>query len=153
MIRDLNETEIKNILTSQVFGRLACTNGLNPYIVPLTYVYDGEYIYGQTIKGKKLSILRKNPNVCFEVDVQTDMFNWSSVLVFGKFEELKDEAADKARAKLFNSAFTLLTGSAVHKHEHETVAGIDDSSRKKPVMYRIKIKKITGRTEKKQAPI
>ncbi|MGB4843043.1 MAG: pyridoxamine 5'-phosphate oxidase family protein [Ferruginibacter sp.] len=149
MIRDLNEAEINNILSSQVLGRLACTNGLNPYIVPLTYMYDGEYIYGQTVKGKKLSMLRKNPNVCFEVDMLTDMFNWSSVLVFGKFEELKEEAAATAREKLFNSVFTLLTGSAVHKHEHGTVAGVDDSSRQKPVMYRIKIKKITGRTEKK----
>lgn len=149
MIRDLNEAEINNILSSQILGRLACTDGRNPYIVPLTYMYDGEYIYGQTIKGKKLRILRKNPNVCFEVDMLTDMFNWSSVLVFGKFEELKEEAAAKAREKLFNSAFTLLTGSAVHKHEHDTVAGVNDSSRQKPVMYRIKIKKITGRTEKK----
>lgn len=149
MIRDLNDREIKNVLSSQVLGRLACTDGKKPYIVPITYFFDGKYIYGQTNIGKKLRMLRKNPNVCFEVDMLTDMFNWKSVLVFGEFEELKNEEAIVAKELLYNSIFSLMTGSTVHPHEHGTVAGIDDKSREKLVMYRIKIKSITGRLEKK----
>jgi len=86
MLGELNEMEIKNVLSSQVLGRLACTDGDQPYIVPLTYTYDGEYIYGQIDEGMKLELLRKNPKVCFEVDMMTDMRNWRSVLVFGEFE-------------------------------------------------------------------
>ena len=83
MLGELNEMEIKNVLSSQVLGRLACTDGKQPYIIPLTFTYDGNCIYGQTNEGKKMEMLRKNPNVCFEVDMMTDMRNWKSVLVFG----------------------------------------------------------------------
>jgi uncharacterized protein len=149
MLGELNETEIKNVLASQALGRLACTNGTQPYIIPLTYTYDGKYIYGQTNEGMKLKLLRKNPHVCFEVDMMTDMQNWKSVLVFGKFEELKDKKAEKARAVLFDKVFSLMTSSTVHAHEHEVKAKPDDSNRVKRIMYRIHIKKITGRFEKR----
>ena len=149
MLGELNEMEIKNVLSSQVLGRLACCDGKHPYIVPLTYTYDGKYIIGQTNEGMKLKLLRRNPQVCFEVDMMTDMTNWKSVLVFGDFQELKGKEADKAQEVLFNRIFTLLTSSAVHAHEHEVKGGIDDSNRLKPVMYRIKIKKLTGRFERK----
>lgn len=149
MLGELNEIQINNVLSSQVLGRLACTNKKEPYIVPLTYTYDGEFIYGQMKKGKKLKMLRKNPNVCFEVDMMTDMANWQSVLVFGKFEELKNKKSDKAREILFKRVYPLMTSSTVHPHEHAVTSEVDDSNREKPVMYRIKIKKVTGRFEKK----
>jgi uncharacterized protein len=148
MLGELNETQINNILSSQVLGRMACTDGKQPYIVPVTYTYDGEYIYGQTNEGMKLNILRKNKNVCFEVDMMTDMRNWQSVVVVGKFEELKKEEAAKAREILFGRIFSLMTSSTVHAHEHETSGELDEGTRIKHVMYRIKIKKVTGRFEK-----
>ena len=149
MLGELNETQINNVLSSQVLGRLACTSKKEPYIVPLTYTYDGEYIYGQTKKGKKLKMLRKNPNVCFEVDMMTDMANWQSVLVYGKFEELKNKKSGKARDILFKRVYPLMTSSTIHTHEHAVSSVVDDSNREKPIMYRIKIKKVTGRFEKK----
>ena len=109
MLGELDKLQVNNVLISQVMGRLACTDGIHPYIVPVTYAYDGEYIYGQTNKGKKLDMLRKNPNVCFEVLVLTDMANWRSVLIFGKFEELEKDAAEKARDILFGRVFSLMT--------------------------------------------
>jgi uncharacterized protein len=148
MLGELNEMQIQNILTSQVVGRIGCTDGKQPYIVPVTFTYDGEYIYGQTNEGTKLNMLRKNKNVCFEVDVMTDMRNWQSIIVYGKFEELKNKAAEKAREILFGRVFTLMTSSTIHAHEHEAAAKVDDSNRLKHVMYRIKIKKITGRFER-----
>jgi nitroimidazol reductase NimA-like FMN-containing flavoprotein (pyridoxamine 5'-phosphate oxidase superfamily) len=148
MLGQLNDTQIRNLLSSQVVGRLACTTGDQPYIVPVTYAYDGKYIYGQTNEGMKLKILRKNPNICFETDIMTDMRNWQSVVVFGKFEELTDKQAAIARDILFGRVFTLMTSSSVHAHEHTVSAKIDDQNRMKYVLYRIKIKKLTGRFEK-----
>lgn len=148
MLGELNDTDIENILTSQAFGRLACTDGRKPYVVPVTYAYDGKYIYGQTNIGKKLRILRRNPNVCFEVELITDMRNWKSVIVNGKFEELKNKESQKARDILFNNVFPLKTSSTVYAFGHETRGKVDDSTRIKQVMYRIKIKTITGRFEK-----
>lgn len=148
MLGELNNDQINNLLSSQVVGRLACTDGEKPYIVPVTYTYDGEYIYGQTNMGKKLKMLRKNSNVCFEVDQMTDMRNWQSIIVQGEFEELKNEEKEKARGILFGNIFSLETSSTVHAHEHEVTTTVEDSERVKFVMYRIKIKKITGRFEK-----
>ena len=148
MLGQLNDTQIQNILSSQAVGRLACADGKQPYIVPVTYTYDGKYIYGQTNEGTKLKMLRKNPNVCFEVDMMMDMRNWQSVIVYGKFEELKNEQAKKARDILFGRVFSLMTSSTIHAHEHEVTEELDDSNRVKYVMYRIKIRKVTGRFEK-----
>lgn len=149
MLGKLNETQINNLLSSQVVGRLACTDGNTPYVVPVTYMYDGKNIYGQTRDGMKLEILRKNPNVCFEVDSMMDMANWQSVIVYGKFEELEGNEAQKARDSLFDRIFPMMTSSTIHAHEHEVTGEIDDSNRVKPVMYRIKILEKTGRFEKK----
>lgn len=145
---ELNDTQIRNVLTSQVLGRLAYTEDKQPYIVPVTYSYDGEYIYGQTNEGTKLKALRKNPNVSFEVDMMTDMTNWQSVVVLGTFEALKQDEAEHAREVLFNNVFSLMTTSKVHSHEHAATAKVDDSNRVKLVVYRIKIKSISGRYEK-----
>ena len=148
MLGQLNDAQIRNILSSQAVGRLACTDGKKPYIVPVTYTYDGKYIYGQTNEGTKLKMLRKNPNVCFEVDMMMDMRNWQSVIVYGKFEELKNEQAKKARDILFGRVFSLMTSSTIHAHEHEVTEELHYSNRVKYVMYRIKIRKVTGRFEK-----
>jgi len=148
MLGELTTAQINSILSSQAIGRLACTDGKRPYIVPVTYAYDGSYIYGQTNDGKKLQVLRKNKNVCFEVDRMTDMRNWQSVVAYGSFEELKDKDLEKARELLFNRVFPLMTSGTVHSHEHEMTAELDDSNRVKYMMYRIKIEKITGRFEK-----
>jgi nitroimidazol reductase NimA-like FMN-containing flavoprotein (pyridoxamine 5'-phosphate oxidase superfamily) len=148
MLGELNKDQMNNVLFSQVLGRLACTDGKQPYIVPVTYTFDGKYIYGQSNEGTKLEIVRKNPNVCFEVDRMMDMRNWQSVIVYGKFEELKAKEAEKAREILFNNVFPLLTSSTIHPFGHQVTGKVDDSTRVKQVMYRIKIQKMTGRFEK-----
>lgn len=70
-----------------------------PYIVPVSFGFDGTFIYFHTAKnGLKLEYLAANPKVCFEfeynVGVITDEIacNWSfefqSVVGFGQVEEL-----------------------------------------------------------------
>jgi len=140
---------MNNLLSSQVIGRLACSAGKQPYLVPVTYSYDGVYIYGQTKEGMKLDILRKNPNVCFEVDVMTDMANWQSVIVRGVFEELTGEEAETARQVLYNHVYPMKTSSTVHTHEHHVESEINDANRIKPVIYRVRVKEKTGRFEKR----
>lgn len=148
MLGELNDMQIRNLLSSQVVGRLACTDGKQPYIVPVTYTYDGDYIYGQTNEGSKLKILRKNPNVCFEVDIMMDMRNWQSVIVYGKFKELKEDESDKARTILYNKVYTLSTSRTLHKFGQPENKNMENNSGIKQVMYRIEILKSTGRFEK-----
>ena len=148
MLGKLNDAEIDNLLLSQSVGRIGYTNGKKPLITPVTYVYDGKKIIGQTKEGMKMDIIRKNPQVCFEVDVMSNMDNWKSVLVSGVFRELSGEKADKARDYLFSHVLTLMTCSAVHKHQHETACKVEDNNRIKPIMYQIEIKEKTGRFER-----
>ena len=148
MLGELNELQIDNLLLSQTVGRIGYTDGDNPFITPVTYVYDGKYIIGQTREGLKVSIMRNNAKVCFQVDKMSDLSNWQSVVVSGKFQELKGEKAALARNYLCNHVMTLMTSAAIHPHEHEVNGVIDDSNRIKPIMYRIKIKEKKGRFEK-----
>jgi uncharacterized protein len=150
MLGTLDQIQMKNLLISQVIGRLACSDENQPYIVPVMYSYDGTYIYGQSNEGTKLNILRKNPNVCFEVDSMTDLRHWQSVVVHGTFEELKANESEKARGILLNRFFPITTSSTVHTFQHDTDSDftIDDSTRLKHVMYRIRIKEMTGRFER-----
>lgn len=151
MTGELNEQQINNLLTSQAIGRIACCDGKHPYIVPVTYSYDGHFIYGQSTEGQKIELMRQNPNVCFQVDISCNMDDWQSVLVFGQFEELKEETAVKAREHLFSKVVPLMTSSAIHQHEHWEGLGheLSDLSRIKPIMFRIKVNEKSGRFEKR----
>lgn len=150
MTGELNETQMNNILSSQAIGRLACTDGRYPYIIPMTYTFDGNYIYGQTFEGKKLDILRKNPSICFQVDIVADIYNWQSVIVYGRFEELVGEKSNEARDILFSRVLPLMTSSSIHHHEHAVGIGqeISDENRIKPIMFKIRINEKSGRYEK-----
>jgi uncharacterized protein len=148
MLGELSDMQIDNLLLSQVVGRIGCTDGNKPYITPVTYAYDGKDIIGQTKEGLKLNILRKNPNVCFEVDRMSDMANWQSVIVSGTFRELKGKEANEARNYLFDHVLPLMTSSTIHPHQHAVSGNVDDSNRIKPVMYRIRIEEKSGRFEK-----
>jgi uncharacterized protein len=149
MLGKLNSDQMDNVISSQALGRLACTDGMLPYIVPVTYTYDGKYIYGQTNKGKKLDILRKNPNVCFQVERMSNMRNWESVLVYGQFEELKNKNdINTVKEILHDRFFHLMTSGTVHAFGKEPVVEIEDTNRLKQVVYRIKVERMTGRFEK-----
>ncbi|MFN8248076.1 MAG: pyridoxamine 5'-phosphate oxidase family protein [Ferruginibacter sp.] len=148
MLGELNETQMNNVLLSQCIGRLACTDGKQPYIVPVTYVFNGKDIYGQTNEGTKLDIMRKNPAVSFQVEMMFNMANWQSVIITGKFVELKGKEAEKAREYLYNHVMPLMTSSTIHAHEHQVSGKVNDNNRQKAVMYKIVIKKKTGRFEK-----
>lgn len=148
---ELNEHQINNILSSQMVGRIACCDKGYPYIVPVTYAYDGQYIYAQSLEGKKLDVMRKNPYVSFEVDISHDLNNWQSAVAFGQFEELTGADAETARELLFNKVIPLTTISEIHQHEHGEGSGheLSDATRIKPVMFRIRIHEKIGKFERK----
>jgi uncharacterized protein len=148
MLGTLTETQMNNLLTMQAVGRIGYHDEKRSYITPVTYAFDGKYIYGQSNEGLKLDIMRRNPSVCFEVDSMMNMANWESVIIWGHFEELENNAAIKAREYLYNRILDLLTSSTIHLHEHGTSHETDDSNRIKHVMYRIRITEKTGRFEK-----
>ena len=149
MLGQLNELQMNNLLVSQVVGRIACTDALQPYLVPVTYAFDGNYIYGQTNEGMKLDLLRINPAVCFEVDAMIDLATWQSVIIRGKFQELTGNDAAYARGILKKHEFPMMTKASIDGGQHGVESELDDSNRIKQVMYRILIEEKTGRFEKR----
>ncbi|HVY74540.1 MAG TPA: pyridoxamine 5'-phosphate oxidase family protein [Puia sp.] len=149
MLGTLSATQIDNLLLRQAVGRIGYYDGRKTYITPVTYAYDGKDVYMQSNEGFKLDVMRRNPNVCFEVDGMTSLANWESVIAWGKFEELYDEHAVKARTFLYNKVLDLLTAPAVHAHEHEPHHLEDDSNRIKSVICRIRLTEKTGRFERR----
>ena len=63
-IRDLGNREINELLLTVGYGHLACTDGKEPYIVPIHYSFDDPFVYVYTTEGKKSEIIKRNPRVC-----------------------------------------------------------------------------------------
>ena len=101
----INKKEIEDILQEAQICRVAFCENNTPYIVPMNFGYKDNCLYFHCAKtGKKIDILKKNNNVCFEVDIKYDIKNtgvpchWStkytSVIGFGKgffIEDLKEK--------------------------------------------------------------
>src|SRR3954453_16255925 len=92
MFGRLQDQEIEEILTRQYVGRLGCSSNGRNYIVPISYAYDGSYLYFHAAhEGTKIQMMRENPQVCFQADSMENMANWKSVICWGVFEELTEE--------------------------------------------------------------
>ena len=64
-----DKEEIVSIIAKAKVCRLAMIDGNRPYIVPLSFGYaDNTLFFHGALKGKKIDLIQKNPNVCFEFD-------------------------------------------------------------------------------------
>jgi len=90
MYKILDKEKIEEVIANNFIGRIACCDNNIPYIVPITYCYDKETnsVIGYSGEGAKINILRKNPNVCFEVDEVKSIADWKSVIAHGAYKEL-----------------------------------------------------------------
>lgn len=93
----LPDDEIENLIETALVGRIACWSAEladgRPYLVPLAYGYDGEAVYAHSGPGRKLSIMRTQPLISFEVDDVQAADRWRSVVAEGVFEEIGEERA------------------------------------------------------------
>ncbi len=92
-VEEMTSTEIDQFLTCARVGRLGVSLKDGPYIVPVGYVYSNGKIFFHTCnKGLKMDTIKRNPNVCFEVDeALSDISMFKSVIAFGTAEIIDDE--------------------------------------------------------------
>lgn len=134
---------IRAIIEKANVCRLGMVNGNKPYIVPLCFGYHDNVLYFHgSLKGQKIDLIRKNPNVCFEFDLITETIesenacDWSmkyqSVMGFGKavFIESSDEKRKALSIimgqysdRLFLFPENILKVTAVIKVEIESMTG------------------------------
>jgi uncharacterized protein len=147
MLGILQSNEIESVLKSQIVGRLGCSADGETYIVPVSYAYDGMYIYWHSEEGKKTQMIRKNPKVCFEVDELKNMASWKSVVIQGESEELKDQQErNYAMQALLDRYLPILSSVTTHLGAPWPFH-TDDLSQIDGVIFRIKVKEKTGRFE------
>jgi len=83
-------------------GRLACQQGGQPYITPLFFACREEALYSVATLGQKVAWMRANPLVCVEADEIKSPQQWTSVIAFGRYEELPaDPQHESERALAF----------------------------------------------------
>ena len=141
-IHEMSRPECQEMLDRTNVGRLACTHDNQPYVVPINFAFGGSYLYGFTTLGQKVEWMRSNPLVCFEVDEVTNQNQWSSIVAFGRYEELPDEpdyAEARKRAHALLQKRAMWWEPAYISQEHR-----DQPHSLTPIFYRIRIDSVTG---------
>lgn len=143
MTGELSTAQIEEVLTNEYIGRIGCHAQDRTYVVPVSYVYEDECIYAHSPSGMKVSMMRLNPEVCFEVEQVSTLLDWRSVIAWGRFEELSGEDAMRAMQ---------LIVERLGRHMPAEFDGSHDPSEpehraRMPVLYRIRIREKTGRYE------
>ncbi len=150
MIGNLTNEEIEEVLKQNVLGRIGCNDGKRTYVVPVNYVYDGKCIIAHSYEGMKIKMMRKNSDVCFEVDEMKSFTNWKSVIAWGEYQELTDERKRYDAMKLFvdKMLHVKVSKSATLPHAIENTASPHfPHGNSRSVIYRIVITEKTGRFE------
>lgn len=103
----LDRRELDELLHAAAVCRLALARHDEPYLVPLSFGYDGRRLYFHTaLSGRKLDFVAHNPRVCFEVEEEPQVVEhaergcawgmaYASVIGYGRLVELQGEAERK----------------------------------------------------------
>ena len=149
IIHELTRAECLEVLHRVTVARLACVRDSQPYIVPVSFYFNHAdmSLYSFSTLGQKIRWMRENPRVCVELDEIIDRLQWTTVVINGVYEEIRN-APDAARVqeralKLFESQPNWwLPGTATLPKEpaHDT-----------PVVYRIRVANMSGRRTSRRA--
>ena len=138
------ESVIEAIIQKSLVCRLALSDGNFPYIVPLCFGYRDKVLYFHgSLKGKKIDIIRKNQNICFEFDINTeivkaeDACHWSmkykSVIGFGKAVLLEDLDEKRKALNIIMSQYS------------DRTFQFNDATLKETVVIKVEIESMTGK--------
>ena len=87
-IREIGEKECQAVLQGASIGRLGCALDNQPYVVPVYFAYEADYVYLFSTLGQKIEWMRANPKVCLQADEIKNQLQWVSVIANGRYEEL-----------------------------------------------------------------
>jgi nitroimidazol reductase NimA-like FMN-containing flavoprotein (pyridoxamine 5'-phosphate oxidase superfamily) len=138
MVGVLGPAEIEAMLRRNWIGRLGCCANDRPYVVPMAYGYDGQYVYGFSSAGRKIEIMREQPLVSFLVDEIDGYATWRSVVLEGVYEELTDATSHHAAI------------AAILRHGPECVARCLAAGTP-PIVFRLRLLEKSGRFERHDA--
>ena len=140
-------TEVEELLSNAIVGRLGtCFNNI-PYITPVNYVYDNNKIYFHSAyEGRKIENIKHNQQVCFEIDEFISIIpgmrmpcgsrtRYKSVIAFGDIREVID---------IDEKTFALNKLIAKYAPEAPRLPNSSDAAERTNVLV-IDVKKITAK--------
>jgi len=140
-----NIMELEAILRSAQICHLSMVDEGKPYVVPLNFGYEDNALYFHSApEGRKINILRKNPEVCFsvvarhEIVVSERACSWtaefSSVTGTGKAAILTDRAGKEKGLTVLMSQYS----DEKYDFSDEDLDGV--------VIIRVEINEMTGKS-------
>jgi nitroimidazol reductase NimA-like FMN-containing flavoprotein (pyridoxamine 5'-phosphate oxidase superfamily) len=131
------------ILRSKVCKLAMCEENM-PYIVPLCFGFKNNTLYFHSVpKGKKFEILKKNPNVCFEFEISTQVVKsakactggrkYRSVIGFGKASFISDDDLKRQAFDIIMNQYA--DGSFIY----------EEALLKSVVIIKVEIRSMTGK--------
>jgi len=141
----INRDEIDKIIQKTDVCRIAFANENIPYIVPVSFGYNGKSIFIHTAKtGRKIEFIEANNLVCFEFDIdvktienETVPCKWTSVyksvIGYGKMVELTS----------LDERVTAINQIMLHYSGKEW--GFDEKMLKSVKLWEIAIDEISGK--------
>ena len=135
---------IESIIERSLVCRIGLTDGEYPYVVPLNFGYRDNTLYFHTgHKGKKVELLRKNRNVCFEFDCHHEVkpsdnpckwaMKYRSVVGYGKASFVHDPESKKKALDI------------IRAHYGGNASGYPETNLKKALIIKVAIQAMTGR--------
>jgi len=135
---------IEDIILRSKVCKLAMCEENRPYIVPLCFGLKNNTLYFHSApKGKKIEILKKNPNVCFEFEIFTQIIKsakackwgmrYKSVIGFGKAGFITDDDLKRQAFDIIMNQYA--DGSFIY----------EDALLKSVVVINVEIQSMTGK--------
>jgi nitroimidazol reductase NimA-like FMN-containing flavoprotein (pyridoxamine 5'-phosphate oxidase superfamily) len=143
LIRVLTTAECRDVLARARHGHLACARAGQPYVVPVSIHpdLDDNRVYSFSTVGRKIRWMRENPKVCLEVAEVVGRLHWTTVLAFGRYEEIPGAGPGEARRQRAHDLlsrqpqFWLPAAAKLSTGEQNPLG----------VVYCIRISRLTGR--------
>jgi uncharacterized protein len=144
--REITERErINEIIEKAQVCRLGLCNNNQPYVVPVSFGYDGTFVYFHgAAKGMKIDYMLANNKICFEIEHDVKLLpntdnacEWSqsfySVIGFGTVQEVAD-----LQRKIY-------AYNQIMKHYSGKEWEFDERELKRTRLWCITIESITGK--------
>jgi nitroimidazol reductase NimA-like FMN-containing flavoprotein (pyridoxamine 5'-phosphate oxidase superfamily)/GNAT superfamily N-acetyltransferase len=135
---------LQAILEQATICRIAMVDDGEPYIVPMNYGYAGGCLYMHTAQeGRKIDLLRRNPRVCFEVELGVEVVpneracgwatQYTSVIGYGTVAFVPPEAVRDALDVL------------MQRHSGRGGWSYQDKALDRVLVLRLEIESMTGK--------
>ncbi len=136
---------LESIMKKAAVCRLAMSENNIPYVVPLNFAYKDGYLYLHSAReGRKIEILKKNEQVCFEIDIEHELLrgenacDWTmkyySVIGYGRACLVDDFAAKKEALEII-----------VQKYSNQTTASYREEAINNVIVIKVVIDNLTGK--------